>query len=130
MKIAVGYDGSKVAEEAIKVARDHARIFNAKVYLVASLKGGNQFSRKEFEDAESELNRVNRYFTNEGIPSEKRLLVRGLSPGEDLVEFAKKNKVDEIIIGVRRRSRVGKALFGSSAQYVIPNSHCPVVTIK
>jgi nucleotide-binding universal stress UspA family protein len=130
MKIAVGYDGSKVAEEAIKFARDRARVFKAKVYLISSLKGGSQFSRKEFEDAEQEMNRVNQYFTKEGIPSEKRLLVRGLSPGEDIVNFSKENKVDEIIIGVRRRSRVGKALFGSTAQYVILNSHCPVVTIK
>ncbi len=31
--------------------------------------------------------------------------MRGLSPGEDLVQFAKENGIDEIIIGVRRRSK-------------------------
>jgi nucleotide-binding universal stress UspA family protein len=57
-------------------------------------------------------------------------LVRGLRPGEDLVQFAKENGIDEIIIGVRRRSKVGKLVFGSTAQYVILNAPCPVVSVK
>ena len=47
-----------------------------------------------------------------------------------LVEFAKRYKIDEIIIGIRRRSKVSKLVFGSAAQYVILNAPCPVVTIK
>ena len=39
-------------------------------------------------------------------------------------------QVEEIIIGVRRRSKVGKLLFGSTAQYVILNAPCPVVSVK
>jgi nucleotide-binding universal stress UspA family protein len=50
--------------------------------------------------------------------------------GEALVEFAKNYKVDEIIIGVRRRSKVGKFFLGSTTQYVILNAPCPVVTVK
>jgi nucleotide-binding universal stress UspA family protein len=53
-----------------------------------------------------------------------------LQAGEDLVMLAEENKVDEIIIGVRRRSKVGKLLFGSTAQYVILNASCPVVSVK
>jgi nucleotide-binding universal stress UspA family protein len=58
------------------------------------------------------------------------LSVRGLQAGEDIVLLAEENKVDEIIIGVRRRSKVGKLLFGSTAQYVILNAPCPVVSVK
>jgi nucleotide-binding universal stress UspA family protein len=58
------------------------------------------------------------------------LLIRGLSAGEDLVEFANENEVDEIIVGVKRRSKVGKLLMGSTAQYVILQAECPVVTVK
>jgi nucleotide-binding universal stress UspA family protein len=53
-----------------------------------------------------------------------------LEAGEDLVQLAKENNVDEIIIGVRRRSKVGKLFFGSTAQYVILNAPCPVVSVK
>jgi len=45
------------------------------------------------------------------------------------VEFAQDNKIDEIVIGVKRRSKVGKMVFGSNAQYVILNAPCPVVTV-
>lgn len=53
-----------------------------------------------------------------------------MEPGEDLVTFAGEHGVEEIIIGVKRRSRVGKLLFGSNAQYVILNADCPVVTVR
>jgi nucleotide-binding universal stress UspA family protein len=57
-------------------------------------------------------------------------LIRGREPGEDLVEFAAEHQAAEIIIGIRRRSKVGKLLFGSTAQFVILNAPCPVVTVK
>jgi nucleotide-binding universal stress UspA family protein len=50
--------------------------------------------------------------------------------GENLIWLAELSKIDEIIIGVRRRSKVGKLLMGSTAQYVILNAPCPVITIK
>jgi len=34
------------------------------------------------------------------------------------------------VVGVRRRSKVGKLLIGSTAQHVILNAPCPVVSIK
>jgi nucleotide-binding universal stress UspA family protein len=131
MKILVGYDGSNAALAAIEQAKRHARAFQAeKVYLVRSMEGGQDVARKEFDNAEHELGRVNRALTDEDVPSEPHFLVRGLSPGEDLVQFAKENGVDEMIIGVRRRSKVGKLVFGSTAQYVILNAPCPVVSVK
>ena len=131
MKLLVGYDGSKVSLAAIELAKRHARAFQAeKVYLVRSMEGGQDVERREFDNAEHELGRVNRTFMDEDIPSEPHLLVRGLSPGEDLVQFARENGIDEVIIGVRRRSKVGKLVFGSTAQYVILNAPCPVVSVK
>ncbi|MBW2412291.1 MAG: universal stress protein, partial [Deltaproteobacteria bacterium] len=40
MNILVGYDGSKVAGDALKVAREQAKAFNAKVYIITSMVGG------------------------------------------------------------------------------------------
>jgi len=57
-------------------------------------------------------------------------LIRGLTPGDDLVQFAKDHGADEIIVGVEKKSKVGKFVFGSNAQYVILEAHCPVVTVK
>ena len=66
----------------------------------------------------------------DNIACNTHLLIRGLSAGEDLVEFADENEVDEIIVGVKRRSKVGKLLMGSTAQYVILQAQCPVVGVK
>ena len=46
------------------------------------------------------------------------------------MEFAEENEIDEIIVGVRRRSKVGKLLLGSTAQHLILNAACPVVSVK
>jgi nucleotide-binding universal stress UspA family protein len=69
-------------------------------------------------------------FADKGLDCRTHLLIRGLAPGEDILEFAKESKVDEIIVGVKRRSKVGKLLMGSTAQYVILQAPCPVVTVK
>jgi nucleotide-binding universal stress UspA family protein len=130
MNILVGYDNSNVANAAIELSKRHARAFNARIFLVRSMKGGADVPSKDFTNAELELNRANAAYGEESIASEPHLLVRGMSAGEDLVQFAREHNIDEIIIGVKRRSKVGKVLFGSTAQYVILNAPCPVVTIR
>ena len=86
--------------------------------------------RKDFEIAENNIEYEKNRLADKKIPCESMLSVRGLQAGEDLVQLAEEHKVDEIIIGVRRRSKVGKLLFGSTAQYVILNAPCPVVSVK
>lgn len=130
MKILVGFDGSRVSEAALKLAAEHARAFDAQILLVQSMVGGPEVPRIDFENTERELLSKKNQFREKKIACESLLSVRGLSPGEDLVRLAQEHQVDEIIVGVRRRSKVGKLVFGSTAQYVILNASCPVTTIK
>jgi nucleotide-binding universal stress UspA family protein len=131
MKILVGYDGSNVAKEALMLALKHAKVFpKSEVYIVTSMAGGPEVPRQEFEKAEGDLRYTQSEFIKEKILCTTRLLVRGMTPGEDLVRFIEENGIDEIILGVRRRSKVGKLLFGSTAQKVILDAKCPVVTVK
>ena len=148
MKIMVGYDGSNAAKEALSLARKHAKAFNAQVYIVTSLEkisddpvqdGLSGHSEIEvdaergspgYKIAELGLDNAKILFEEDNIPCITHLLVRGRSPGEDLVEFSRENDIGEIIIGARKRSKVGKFLFGSTAQFVILNAECPVITVK
>ena len=130
MKIIVGYDGSNVAKEAVSMAEKHALVFNGEIILVHSMVGGPEVPRRNFEMAENNLEYQKSVLLAKKIPCNSLLSVRGLEAGEDLVQLAEEHKVDEIIIGVRRRSKVGKLLFGSTAQYVILNAPCPVVSVK
>ena len=130
MKILVGYDGSNVSKEALALAQKHSNQFKAEVVIAYSMVGGPEVPRKDFEVAENNLEYEKSRLLEENIPCESILSVRGLQAGEDLVQLAEEYKADEIIIGVRRRSKVGKLLFGSTAQYVILNAPCPVVSVK
>ncbi len=130
MRILVGYDGSNVSQEALTLALQHAKAFKAEVFVVTSMVGGPEVPRKTFEKAEEKLHAARSIFTASEIPCVTKLLVRGMHPGEDLVQFINENQIDEAIIGVKRRSRVGKLLFGSTAQTVILTAKCPVVTVK
>lgn len=130
MKIMVCYDGGAAAKEAMKVARDHAKVFGASVDVVTALQKGLEDEVRRIQEAENELEYAQSYFEDEGISCNKHLLIHGLTPGEDLVHFAEENKVNEIFIGVKKRSKVGKLVFGSTAQYVILQTDCPVVSVK
>lgn len=130
MKILVGYDGSAVSKEALDLAGKHAKAFGAAVYLLTSLTRSHELQLEDIQKAERELEDIRKQFTAQGIACETHAIVSALSPGENLVEFATENEIDEIVIGVRRRSKVGKLLFGSNAQYVILQAECPVLAVK
>lgn len=130
MEIAVGYDGSNAAKEALNVACKHAKAFGAKIHVVTSLVGGQETKPPEIEQAKRGLEYAEQAVAKENIPCESHLLIRGVSPGEDLVQFANERDIEQIVIGVRRRSQVGKLLFGSNARQVIMNARCPVVSVK
>jgi nucleotide-binding universal stress UspA family protein len=130
MKILVGYKGINVGKDLIEIAVRHAEAFDGQVIVVTSMRGGANTDPKEVKTAEDNLAEILPHFQEKNIPCETHLLIRGMEPGEDIVRFAKENNVDEIIIGVRSRSKVGKLLFGSTSQVVILEATCPVVTVK
>ena len=130
MRILVGYDGSHSAIDALKLAKTRAKASDAKVEVVTSMKAARTSQYDDLQQAELGLEYAKALLEEDNIACETHLLVRSLSPAEDLVQFAEDNQVDEIIVGVRRRSKVGKLLLGSTAQRVILRSQCPVITIK
>lgn len=130
MRILVGYDGSNSGKEALDLAKKHAIGFKGEVEVITSMLKGTEKEREDIDQAKRGLEYAEALFKENNIPCKTHLLIRGLTSGEDLVEFAKENSIDEIIVGVKRRSKVGKLLMGSTAQYVILNAHCPVVTVK
>ena len=130
MKILVGYDGSNSAKEALNLAKIHAKAFGASVLVVTSMEKGTEGQREEITQSEKGLEWAKSIFAENDIDCDTHLLIRGFTSGEDIVEFAKENQVEEIIVGVKRRSKVGKLLMGSTAQYVILKAECPVVAVK
>lgn len=130
MKILVGYKGKNVGKDLLDIAIKHSKAFDGEILIATSMIGGDKTKNPKFNETENKLEQAKVYCDDFGVESETHLLVRGLEPGEDLVTFAKEKQIDEIIIGVRSRSKVGKLLFGSATQVVILEAHCPVLAVK
>jgi nucleotide-binding universal stress UspA family protein len=126
----VAYDGSEVSMKALEVAQLHAKTFDSKVHLVLAVKETPQLEYKDIEKSERILIDAENLCRGKKIPCEKHVLVNDLEPGESLVQFSKDHQIDQIFLGIRKTSKVGKMLFGSTAQYVILESKCPVITVK
>lgn len=130
MKILVAYRGSNVGKDLLDLAVQHAKAFGAEVQLITSLPGGDRTTTEQASEAEEDLEKAKKVLADQGVAAETHLLVRGKTPGEDVVAFAREHNCSEILIGVKSRSKMGKILFGSTAQYVILKADCPVVSVK
>jgi nucleotide-binding universal stress UspA family protein len=130
MKIVVGYKGTNVGKDLLEQAVKQAKAFNGEVHVITSMFSGLETEMENIREAEKNLENAKQFLDAQGVKNDTHLLVRGMNPGEDLVLFAKENGVEEIIIGVKSRSKVGKILFGSTAQYVILKSECPVISLR
>lgn len=132
MKIMVCYDDANVTKAALDLARQQAKAFDdSSVHLVEVLEQNPELTFEAIQRVEKKLDELARDFKKkENIPCDSHALVSQMSPGESLVQYAQDKGIDMAVMGVRRRSKVGKLLFGSTAQYVILNAPCPVLTVK
>lgn len=131
MKMLIGYDGSEPAKKALSLAKKHARAFHPEtIYILYCLEGDSQEQVRQLDAAQQHLDFARVFLDMPEPVCQTQLSVRNLTPGEALVQFANENGIDEILIGIRKKSKVGKLIFGSVAQYIILNAGCPVVTIR
>lgn len=101
-----------------------------KLVVISSHRGGKDFDADESARFESELERVKGVLEERGLDHEVRQLVRGNDPAEDLISVAEQENADFIVIGLRRRSPVGKLILGSNAQRILLDASCPVLAVK
>jgi nucleotide-binding universal stress UspA family protein len=127
--IVVGYVPKPEGEAALRLAAEEAQLRGASLVVVSSHRG-RDLNDEESVRSEAHLDAVREQLATAGIEHEVRHLVRGLDPAEDLVSVAEEVSADIIIIGLRRRSPVGKLILGSNAQRVLLDAPCPVLAVK
>jgi nucleotide-binding universal stress UspA family protein len=128
--IVVGYVPKPEGDAALRRAAEEAQLRGSRLVVVNSHRGGREFDREDAVESETALDEVRRELTAAGVEHEIRQLVRGVDPADDLVTVAEELAAEFIVIGLRRRSPVGKLILGSNAQRVLLDAPCPVLAVK
>ena len=130
MCIPVGLDGSSQSFRALEFALEEGRLRKKKVVAIHSLYGGTKTDEEDIRRGEEILKKAEEIAKDYGVEIETHLLVRGKSPGEDIVEFAKEIGAEMIVVGMKKRSPIEEVILGSAAKYVVANATQPVVLVK
>ncbi len=115
--IVVGYSSKAEGRAALQRALSEARLRGSELVVV------HTSPDVELADLRAEL-------ASSGVPHQIREAADALDPAEELIGAAEASGADFIVIGLRRRSPVGKLLLGSNAQRVLLDAACPVLAVK
>jgi len=127
--IVVGYVPKPEGAAALRLAAEEAKLRDASLVVINSHRG-REVDGAESTNTDALLEGISAQLAETGIRHEVRHLVRGLDPAEDLISVAVELEAELIIIGLRRRSPVGKLILGSNAQRVLLDAPCPVLAVK
>ena len=130
MRIVAGFLRSPEGRAALRRAMEETKLRDGELLVVHSMRGGERDEleqvmsyREEFEQLEAKLKESDlRYRLVE--------YARGNAPAEDLLQASKDEDADMIVIGIRRRSPVGKLILGSNAQDILLHADCAVLAVK
>jgi len=128
--VVVGYVPKPEGEAALERAVAEAELRGLKLVVVSSQRGGADYDEQAASEHDAALDAVRRKLDGRGVPYVVRQLVRGFDPADDLISIAEANSAELIVIGLRRRSPVGKLILGSNAQRILLDAHCPVLAVK
>jgi nucleotide-binding universal stress UspA family protein len=130
MAIVVGFVPTNEGRAALRRAAEEARLRSTRLIVINSNRGGKDLTADEAARYDAELETIKSQLVEAGVDHEVRQLVRGLEPVEDLIAVAEETQADFIVIGLRRRTPVGKLILGSNAQRILLDAPCPVLAVK
>ena len=128
--VVVGYVPKPEGEAAVEQGITEAKLRGTTLVVVNSHRGGREYDDETSERSEHDLSALEARLKESGLEFEVRQLVRGFEPSEDLVSIAESCNAELIVIGLRRRTPVGKLIMGSAAQTVLLEADAPVLAVK
>ena len=128
MKILVGYIPTPEGLAAIDWAVEYAQTVGGDLTVVNTGKDGD-YSHAQFATAQ-DIDALDAQLSKQGIVHDIRRPTDGLPASDSILTTATEIDADLIVIGLRRRSAVGKLITGSSAQAILLGADCAVVGVK
>ena len=136
MKILVPVDGSAYSLKAVETACDLAKaqapatvVLTAVVIQIPELEEGVYIAEKMKAQAEIALTRAKEVAQAKGVTPEA-ILATGASPADEIVQVAKDQQADLIVIGSRGLAGKTRSFLGSTASQVVTYSPCSVLVVK
>ncbi|HEX5523897.1 MAG TPA: universal stress protein [Pedococcus sp.] len=128
MSVVVGYVPTREGETALDHAVREARSREARLVVVNTSRGDALVDERYADD--DQLATLRARLAGTGVDHEVVHTIRGRDASEEILTVAEERRADLIVIGLRRRSPVGKLLLGSTAQRVLLDAPCPVLAVK
>lgn len=135
MKVVVGAlespEGQAALDRAVLEAREHGGVVHVVAYLAnpRTDEAATEFQRERAASEERARAIADRH-RNDGVEMEVHVPVGAETPAEAILRVAHEEAADLIVIGMRRRSRVGKLVLGSNAQDILLGADAPVLSVK
>jgi len=126
--IVVGYIPTAEGSAAVDAAIDEAKRKGSRLVVVNTGHFGD-FAHPSFA-TEEDIDALDGQLDAAGVEHEIRRPTEASAPAETILRVAAETGADLIVIGLRRRSPVGKVLTGSTAQQVLLDANCPVLAVK
>ncbi len=130
MSVIVGFIRTPEGEAALERAVAEAHLRGAQLIVVHASEGGGAEDAADVAADRERLDEISAQLAAEGLEFEVRDVARGHTPAEELVSAARDAASDLIVIGIRRRSPVGKLLLGSQAQRTLLLADCAVLAVR
>ena len=115
--IVVGYSPKAEGRAALRRALSEATLRGSELVVVHTA-------------PDNEVTELAEELRASGVPHEIRAARDAHDPADELLRAADSADAEFIVIGLRRRSPVGKLLLGSNAQRVLLDAACPVLAVK
>lgn len=136
MKILVPVDGSAYSLKAVETACDLAKaqapatiVLTAVAIQIPELEEGVYIAEKMKVQAEIALAKAREVAQGKGVTAEV-ILATGASPADEIVQVAKDQQADLIVIGSRGLAGKTRSFLGSTASQVVTYSPCSVLVVK
>ncbi|MGN7252229.1 MULTISPECIES: universal stress protein [unclassified Arthrobacter] len=128
MSIIVGYIPTAEGTAALDRAITEAQKSQSRLVIINSSRG-DAIVDKRYAQAE-DISALTERLDREGIEHLVLQPVRGHDAANEVLEAAEKYRAELIVIGLRRRTPVGKLIMGSAAQQILLEASCPVLAVK
>jgi nucleotide-binding universal stress UspA family protein len=117
-------EGQAALDKALEIAtRRKERL------IVVNASPGGHSDDESMADA-SDIERLEEMLAKSGADVELKQFVRGKSAVVEIEQLVDSENASLLIIGLRKRSAVGKLILGSVAQDLLMNVSCPVLCVK